>query len=60
MFTVVGKPDLALYTFAPPSGSVARTFTIYNAVKNYGNAAAGPFYAGFYVSPDTTITLLTR
>ena len=50
-------PDLVPLTFNPPSGAVARTFTIQNAVKNIGTAAAGPFYAGFYLSADTTITI---
>ena len=47
---------LAVWTFAPPTGNVGRTFTVQNAVKNYGTATAGPFYAGFYLSTDTTIT----
>ena len=55
-FQVAHASDLFPLTFGAPRGPVGRTFTIYNAVKNYGSTAAGPFYAGFYLSPDTTIT----
>jgi beta propeller repeat protein len=53
---VIPRPDLGAWTFAPPSGTVSRTFTIQNSVKNYGTAPAGPFTVGFYLSPDTAFT----
>ena len=49
-------PDIAEWTFAPPSGSQPRTFTIYNADRNIGTAPTGPFTVGFYLSSDLTFT----
>ena len=44
------------WTFEPPSGGVATTFTILNAVNNGGTAPSGPFTVGFYLSADTAFT----
>jgi serralysin len=54
--TLAGLPDLAVWGFNPPSGLQPRTFTVYNAVKNAGDAPAGAFTAGFYLSGDAAIT----
>ncbi len=53
---VFDPPDIASWTFGPPRGAVARTFTIYNAVKNIGAGPAGPFTVEFYLSTDMTFT----
>jgi subtilase family serine protease len=49
-------PDLQAFTFEPPSGSVARSFTILNEIGNFGDARCDPFTVGFYLSGDATVT----
>jgi subtilase family serine protease len=41
---------------APSSGTVGGTLQTSMTISNQGNAAAGPFRVGFYLSTDATIT----
>ncbi|MDD1719305.1 MAG: hypothetical protein LUQ25_04535 [Methanoregulaceae archaeon] len=52
----INNPDLHPHTFSTPGGAVSRTFTIQSSVENIGTGDAGEFYAGFYISPDTTFS----
>ena len=46
-------PDLTVQTFAPPSGTVERTFAISSAVRNVGTSPSGVFTVVFVLSSDT-------